>query len=166
MREGLPDTHGPCDICGNSAVRKGSPNRLMRDCPRCGTYAFRSDMANGLPVDWLKVAAAGHMVRLSGWVRDQNDAGSEYVIITRDILRRVSQMRMPRLRDRAGRLLVAIAKEYPNINDIRVLRNFAEEPGLQGRSYSADADTAWVLIKLLTDQGYLRNDSVGAAVFP
>jgi hypothetical protein len=121
-------------------------------------------VANGLPVEWLKNKAPQHFVTLSGWIRDQNDAGTEFVAITPDVLRRVSQMRLPGLRDRAARALVAIATKYPSVESSWTLRGLAEDLELQARSYSADAASAWVVMCLLIEEGYLRNHGGGGGI--
>jgi hypothetical protein len=91
----------PCDICDNQAeysTTRDSPqswSRVIRRCPRCGEYEYDGSAP--------KITSPDEIVRLSGWVREQNAAGIVPVRITPEISRRVSNMRLPRLRERASR---------------------------------------------------------------
>jgi hypothetical protein len=95
------------------------------------------------------------MVRLSGWVRDQNAAGAIPVQLTRTTWRRVTERRPPGLRERTNRALGVIAKEQPDIRKQINLPQKAEHLQLQGATYSQTADEAMQLIYILIDDGYL-----------
>jgi hypothetical protein len=87
-----------CEICGNLAegATIQSPRwREVRRCPRCGEFAF--DGSAGLP----KNPSIDEMVRLSGWVREQNADGVVPAQLTREAWRRAVNRQRPRLRERA-----------------------------------------------------------------
>jgi hypothetical protein len=85
-----------CEICGNEAKPVPAPAMHQgRDCPRCGTFIYSSNTAVG--AGWLKVESPDHMIRLSGWVRDQNAMDNQYPNITMDVSKRVKTMPLPRL---------------------------------------------------------------------
>jgi hypothetical protein len=79
-------------------------------CPRCGAFDF--DISR----PWRRPTSPDEIVRLSGWVHEQNSAGVEYARITPEIVKRVYQMRLPGLRDRAMRTLTyTVAKIGPDL---------------------------------------------------
>jgi hypothetical protein len=142
---------GSCELCGNLAEWNTVPPDwpLRRTCPRCGVFEL-----DYLPLPRL---SPDEMVRLSGWVRDQNAAG---VVprITPEILRRVTHKRPPGLRERANRALGVIARRHPNVREIINLTYVVTELELLGVTYSQTADEATQLIEILLDDGYLRWD--------
>ena len=143
--------YGPCEICGNKAEFKTLPPNwpLQRSCPRCGSFEI-----DELP-PWPK-PTPDEMVRLSGWVREQNVAGVVPARITPDTLHRVTQMRLPRLRERANRALGVIARRHPNVRNIINLTQVPTEQELQGVTYSSGPDEATLLIDILLDDEYLK----------
>jgi len=97
------------------------------------------------------------MVRLSGWVRETNDAGIEYARITPEIFRRVTQMRVPGLQQRAMRALAHITRKYHERLDVWFLVNGElDDLELQGRTYSRGAQDVTTLLSILVEEGYLR----------
>jgi hypothetical protein len=60
---------GPCEICDNQAEYVLSDFFPGRRCPRCGEFDYDTS------VGWRKITSPDEMVRLSGWVREQNAAG-------------------------------------------------------------------------------------------
>ena len=121
-------------------------------CPRCGT--FECDTESG----WLNVILSEHIVRLSGWIREQNDAGIIYPKITMPISRRIAGMKIPNFRNRANRALLSFARCYPDISKPRSDKDFTFSLDLQGRSYSFDEKSAHVLMVLLKEEGYIHLD--------
>ena len=81
-----------CDICRNQAEYELVPPRVTWRCPRCGVFSY--DSLEGPP----SIRSPDEMVRLSGWVREQNAAGLVPVPITPEMSRRVAQRRRPGLR--------------------------------------------------------------------
>ena len=83
-----------CGICGNQTEYELVPPRVTWRCSRCGAFSY--DSLEGPP----RIRSPDEMVRLSGWVREQNAAGVVPVHITPEIARRVAQMPVPGLRER------------------------------------------------------------------
>lgn len=140
---------GACEICSNQAEYSFSDRFLLWRCPRCGEFEY--DRSVGL----RKITSPDEMVRLSGWVREQNAAG---VVprITPEISRRVAQMRMPGLRERANRALGVIARKYPDLVQPTPFAKIAAGLELQGVTYSRTPGEAMVLTHILWEDGYLR----------
>jgi hypothetical protein len=140
----------PCDIC-NIPAQYIAPGRwrAIRDCPRCGKFEY--DLRAGLP----GTLSPGDMVRLSGWVRDQNAAGAIPVQLTRTTWCRVTERRPPGLRERTNRALGVIARAQPDVRKQINLPQTAESLQLQGVTYSQTSDEAMQLIYILIDDGYL-----------
>jgi hypothetical protein len=148
---------GICNICGNSAAEYGSdPAFPARRCPRCGEFDYDAS------VEWRKMKSSDEMVRLSGWVREQNAAGVAPVRIAPETSRRVTQMRMPGLRERTSRALMKLARDRSD----RVFNrdDAARDPELQGISYSPDEQGVDLLIRILIEEGSLRFTGGSCAV--
>jgi hypothetical protein len=148
--------HGPCEICGNQAQHDRVPGWTQRrSCPRCGMFEYNDAMR------W-PTSSPDEMVRLSGWIREQNAAGVVSVPITREVWRRVSQMPMPGLRERTSRALMKLARDK---SDTRFSRDaVARDPELQGISYSLDEQNVDLLIRILIEENSLRVDGGTCAV--
>jgi hypothetical protein len=148
--------HGPCDICGAEAeygLDWAFPERL---CPRCGHYDYDRSTS------WRKITSPDEMVRLSGWVREQNAAGVVPVRITPEISRRVAQMRTPGLRERTSRALMKLARDRSDAWFIR--DNVARDPELQGISFSLDEQGVDLLLRILIEENSLRLNGGSCAV--
>jgi hypothetical protein len=102
------------------------------------------------------------MVRLSGWVREQNAAGVVPVRITPEISRRVVQMRVPGLRERTSRALMKLARDKSDAWFIR--DDVGRDPELQGISYSLDEQGVDLLIRILIEESSLHLDGGKCAV--
>jgi hypothetical protein len=152
-----------CDICDNQAeystTRDSSQSwsRVIGRCPRCGEFEYDVSVVP-------KIRSPDEMVRLSGWVREQNAAGVVPVRITPEILRRVSNMRLPGLRERASRVLVKLARDRSDALFSRAA--VAQDLELQGRSYSLNEGAVDLLIRILLDDNSLRFDGGSCAVTP
>jgi hypothetical protein len=144
-----------CEICDNLAeeVTIHSPRwREVRRCPRCGEFEF--DGSVGL----RKNPSIDEIVRLSGWVREQNANCVVPAKMTREAWRRAVNRQPPKLRERANRALGVIARRHPNVREIINLAYVVTELELLGITYSQTADEATQLIEILLDDGYLRWD--------
>ena len=139
-----------CDICDNQAeystTRDSSQSwsRVIGRCPRCGEFEYDVSVVP-------KIRSPDEMVRLSGWV-------------TPEILRRVSNMRLPGLRERASRVLVKLARDRSDALFSRAA--VAQDLELQGRSYSLNEGAVDLLIRILLDDNSLRFDGGSCAVTP
>jgi hypothetical protein len=130
------------------------------NCPRCGIYAVSYADDEVIKRRFQQE----EIVRLSGWVREQNAAGVVPVRITPATSRRVVQMRMPGLRERASRVLVKLARDR---SDSLFLRDaVTRDPELQGISYSLDEQGVDLLIRILIDDNLLRYTGQSCAVTP
>jgi hypothetical protein len=148
----------PCDICDNQAEYELVPPRVTWRCPRCGVFSY--DSSEGPPA----IRSPDEMVRLSGWVREQNTAGVIPVRITPEISRRVAQMPVPGLRERASRVLVKLARDRSDALFSRAAVGHDLE--LQGRSYSLNDEAVDLLIRILLDDNSLRYDGGSCALTP
>ena len=150
-----------CDICRDPRAEYDSSSPFpRRRCPRCGDFDF------DLSLGWAKIESLDHMVRLSAWVRDQNVAGVVPVRITPEISHRITQMPLPKLRERADLALCVIARKYPDLENPTPLLGMAADKELLALTYSAATVDASTLISILLEDGYLRGllePSVGKA---
>jgi hypothetical protein len=151
-------TKQPCPICTMIAdvQQLAAQNHFI--CPRCGRFV--QDLGSG-GIGWLDVKSVDHRVRLSGWIREENDRGGN-PLIAPELSRRIADMALPRLVERASRVLAFVAKEAPDIEAWYDLRAFAANEELQARSYSKDASDAIVPLRLLAHQGLLDEGGSGA----
>ena len=104
--------------------------------------AFDYDSSAG----WLKISSPDEMVRLSGWVREQNAAGVVPVRIYPETSRRVVKMPMPGLRERSSRALIKLARDKSDALFIRDAVGHDLE--LQAISYSLDEQGVDLLIRI------------------
>ena len=141
---------GRCEICGNRAEYVPSDFFPGRRCPRCGEFDY--DTTEG----WRKINSPDEMVRLSGWVREQNAAGVVPVRIRPEISRRVIQMRLPGLRERSSRVLAILARDYCRPGATIVVDTVAQDPELQGVSYSRNEHELLLLLNVLESDGCLQ----------
>jgi hypothetical protein len=80
---------GICNICSNLAEYGSDPAFPSRRCPRCGEFDYDAS------VGWREINSPDEMVRLSGWVREQNTAGLVPVRITPETARSRSATASP-----------------------------------------------------------------------
>jgi hypothetical protein len=141
-----------CPICGTDAYQ--GPDWAVPDfeCIRCGQFKV-----SDIPQGWLQVKSPDHMVRLSGWVREQNASGN-VPTITPDVSKRISTMSLPRYLDRALKVLKIIAVKYPGLERWSAAREVSEDLDIIAASYSQDATDAYELIQILRDEGFLTYD--------
>jgi nucleoside 2-deoxyribosyltransferase len=138
-----------CPICSGKADAHQSGTETTLSCQRCGRY--RRDEAIG----WFRVSTPDHQVRLSGWVREQNEF-DEIPLIIPDVSRRIGAMRLPKLRDRANRALRVIVQNNSQMNDIIFTESITKSEELLGTTYSINDSETEILLHILLDDGYLR----------
>jgi hypothetical protein len=143
-----------CEICDTQAkysIRHSPlPVLITRCCPRCGDFEF--EQLIGLRT----IVSPDEMVRLSGWVRQQNAAGLVPVRITPQTWHRVAGMPLPGLRERANLALGLIARKHPDVRKVINLPVVAIDLELLGVTYSQTSDAAMQLIHILLEDGYLK----------
>jgi hypothetical protein len=130
-----------CPICDSSAsIMFGSPaNRV--DCVRCGQYE------QGTP--WSNIADIRHRIVLSGWVREQNAAGS-VPSLTKEVIDLVTARPRPDLTSRAMLLLRQIAQLEGALRGGHLSnKQIVESKKTAGITYSLDATEIHVLLQLL-----------------
>lgn len=143
-----------CRICGMDAVQ--GPDWVIQtfDCLRCGQYQFDST------VGWLEVKSPQHMVRLSGWTREQNAAGIT-PNITPDVSRRVAAMALPSLRERARKALKIVTKEYGDLHSWYDPQDIARTNyEMLGSTYSLEPSEVLDLFEILFFEGLLLSSNV------
>jgi hypothetical protein len=101
------------------------------------------------------VTSPDQMVRLSGWVREQNAAGN-VPIITPDVSKRIENMPLPRYRERALKALKVIATKWPALEGWSTQAKATNDLELLGVSYSVSPDDALVLLHVLSTEGFLN----------
>ena len=140
-----------CVICKNEKAEFGrNYARISVRCPRCGNFQFNPEAG------WLEINSLNHMVRLSGWVRQQNNAGDQSPKISLEKSRQIGEMLLPGFRERALQALIVIAREWANLTSWTHAAEICSSLELLGRSFSVDHDAAYVLIKVLTALGFLE----------
>lgn len=146
----------PCEICDNQAQYVPSDFFPGRRCPRCGEFDYDTT------VGWRKLNSSDEMVRLSGWVREQNAVGAVPVRITPETSRRVAQMPMPGLRERTSRALIKLAKD--KLDALFIRDAVSHDLEMQAISYSLDEQGVDLLIRILIEEGSLRFTGGSCAV--
>lgn len=153
----LPDPNR-CPICGDRATQRSDGVFVEWHCPRCGIFDYQQVGGR-----WRTVRTPDQMVRLSGWVREQNAAGITCVRIRPETAARVMQGRIPGLRERSSRVLALLAKRHPRTGDALSRNDLVGDPEIQGVSYSRDQREVLTLLDLLEDDCLLRPLPVGTA---
>ena len=146
-----------CVICRNEATDRpiGSSKHWYHtvECPRCG--AFDYDFGAG-----VKINSPEELVLVSGWVREQNLAGIERPLITRETVARVTGLTRPLLRERAPRDLAELCARSPGGRYVALTwAATARDPELLGRSYSRDEHELRALLRILEDELLIKPEA-------
>lgn len=96
-----------CKICDGAAESDQDPYFPTFTCHRCGRFDYPATTLRFEP------SSKTHQLLLSAWVREQNAAGIAIARINPDTFRRLENMRLPQLRERANRVLRIFARKYP-----------------------------------------------------
>jgi hypothetical protein len=145
-----------CPICRNGSERLSDGVFVEWRCPRCGTFDYQE-----MGVGWRRVRSPEQMVRLSGWVREQNAFGVIPARITPESAARAMSMRLPGLQERSMRVLAVLVKRYPRANYTIEVSDVTGDLEIQGVSYSQDRDEVVTLIEILGDARYLKYPQKG-----
>jgi hypothetical protein len=124
--------------------------RPGRECSRCGEFRFDA-ISGGLRSDtpWFSDRENDEMVRLSGWIREQNVAGNVPTLTDADVTRVIAIPR-PDLRTRGMFALREIAKmDGALVGRYLANRQIVGNKKLLGVSYSLDVEEFQVLLQLL-----------------
>jgi hypothetical protein len=149
---------GTCQICGHPADHSDDEHISTVRCPRCGRYQVHATRPP------LKIETPDHMVRLSGWVREQNAAGIEVSDITPEVSRAVAQRPLPGLKERSDRVLAFLARDFPRPELYFVPDAIAHSPELQGVAYCRDHRDATLLLHILEDEHFVRGGASGMSL--
>lgn len=143
-----------CLICHLSARWQAKAGYNSHDCPRCGKYELP------VPGEW-DIVRPDQQVRVSSWIRAQNAVGIT-PFIKLDTLRRVRDIPIPALRERANILLMALISRFPRFNDTFVISSLCDDLALQAQTYSADTrELNDLFAVLLYNDGYVDVRSSG-----
>jgi nucleoside 2-deoxyribosyltransferase len=137
-----------CPICGVQATYGGLPGVDGGEwlCSRCGKF-----QVTGTAESILRNGTRFPRTAISGWIRDQNRAGIVPTIHS-DNLNALASLRVPPLRERLDRYLIAAASMSKMLG-----ADFdASDQFLIGSTYS-DASEMGFLVRCLEDEGALRH---------
>lgn len=145
----------PCVICVTTQAQTLSAagyDGLHQNCPRCGEFKISGSM--------LAIMSGGvgdeRRAKLSGWVRDQNRAGTTPEInsyIYKSILARP----IPSVADRATRLLIEAAQGQTELG----ARFNINEPRFLAATYSANSNDLYFLMRLLERRELIEHQAMG-----
>ena len=143
--------HRNCPICRNDAEYVGDGVFDAFRCPRCGNFDYQVSLG------WREISSLDDMVRLSGWVREQNLAGIGYARITHEIAARVFRMPLPRLRERALRLLAQLAAQSLTGSYVAIqFTSTVHDLALHGKTYSRDSAEMGTLLRVLESAEFIK----------
>ena len=135
-----------CFICGlenQKSENAGKFEQVRVDCERCGTFVWEPSQALA---SLAQPKTNDERVNLSAFVREQNAVGIT-PLLTAEVMGLVKRRRRPRLRERASRVLTAIAEAVgSNLSETLIV---SENSLIQAVSYSADENELSVLLELL-----------------
>jgi hypothetical protein len=141
---------GDCEVCGNQ-LKQVSPDwaHVGRECPRCGHF-YIDTISDGLreKFEFFGFENKEQMVRLSGWIREQNAAGVAPTL-TREVIARVIAKPRPDLRTRAMMALRELSKREDALLGARMPRGLTENKSLHGITYSEDGKDIYGLLRYL-----------------
>jgi hypothetical protein len=148
-----------CPICGNGEAKELRPSDAFDgsecDCPRCGRYSITGTAV----ATWGASGASPRQVaNASGWIREHQG-----VRIGSEDIQSLLAVEPPSVAERADRLLVAIAQEFPDLGHIFQIAYRA--PVLLGTSWSAGSDEVVYLLNeyLAEAAGFLKNQGIVGA---
>jgi hypothetical protein len=114
-----------------------------------------------MPTDhWFNDGDRTKMVRMSGWVREQNAAGS-VPTITRDVFRRVIATPIPDLRWRSRMALKLVAEKVGLVASNFQFDVIYSDPKLLGATYSYDHQELALLVRILMNEQFIEQSENG-----
>jgi hypothetical protein len=100
---GMVITPGKCPICASSANVQESTERVLVVCPRCGSFALTSTARKSMPTP-----SEEEIPKISGWIRENQDT-----TIRVEHLPTLNALRMPSVAEKAQRILLRLARNFP-----------------------------------------------------
>lgn len=144
----------PCEVCTKEQAmcRPVNFDGIHQICPRCGEFNLSGTAGTVL----RRGIGAGKRALLSGWVREQNTAGS-IPMITTYVLESVLQRPLPAVAERAFMLLKEAEKGLSSLGDTFNIN----EPRFLAATYSADTNDVVYLVNVLKAQGMMDFKAMG-----
>jgi hypothetical protein len=145
-----------CEICRSDLVHVGTDWAVAgRECPRCGQFQIDTTSGNiRADQEWFSDAEVEKMVRLSGWVREQNRAGV-VPTLTGEIVNRVIARSRPDLPSRSMILLKIMVLEMGGATKDFVYDLITQNPEILGSSYSQTPEEVRLLLRILESERYV-----------
>jgi hypothetical protein len=142
----MPDKD-PCELCGTEAetfVPRGGYDGIQQRCPRCGDFKLaRATMIRRVP--------PSDKVKLSGWVRDQNQLG-EVPELTSDRINLIAASPLPGIVERADRLLGYAIRNQSTLGEPFNI----DRSDFLAVTYSKDSDELVYLARFLNEEGLIN----------
>lgn len=137
-----------CEVCTKEQARTLPVNfdGIHQNCPRCGEFKLSGTAGSVL----RRGLGESNRAILSGWVRDQNNAGA-VPMITTTVLENLLQRSIPPVTERAFALL---AEAERGLTELGASFNI-NEPRFLASTYSANLEEVLFLVKVLKEQGFM-----------
>jgi hypothetical protein len=102
----------PCEICKMSNQKSSTDGDFFShfDCERCGTYTLPNESSNQ-----IRNLTKNNKTLLSGWIREQNNAGLDFVKLDKITLEAVLTQGIPDYQTRFNNLLSYLVKKCPEL---------------------------------------------------
>ena len=143
-----------CEVCAQeeAGYRPDHFDGVHQRCPRCGEFKL-----SGTAGSMLRTGIGGaKRARLSGWVREQNNAGSVPMITTNVLENVFKQSNLP-IADRAFLLLREAERGLTSLG-----ANFKiNHPRFIAATYSTAQDEVFYLFRMLKELGYMDARAMG-----
>lgn len=139
-----------CSICRTSSVEslERDGDRMRQNCRRCGEFVL-SEMT----VIILSQCTDEDRVKLSGWIRNQNQIG-DVPRIDNAWIKRIIGRPIPGVVERANRVLAFAVSLQATLNSTF---NFLGKPAFEAISYSQNMKEVHYLINFLVQEGFLEH---------
>lgn len=138
----------PCEVCTKEQAKTLPVNfdGIHQACPRCGEFKLSGTAGSVLR------RSVGNSKRaiLSGWVRDQNNAGA-VPMITTTVLENLLQRSTPPVAERAFALLQEAERGLTGLGASFNIN----EPRFLAATYSTNSEDVVFLVKALEEQGFM-----------
>jgi len=145
----------PCVVCATTqAETQSTPgyDGVHQICPRCGEFKISgstlASMSSGVGEE--------KRAKLSGWIRDQNSAGTTPEINSY-IYKRIISRPIPSVADRAKRLLIEAAHGQTELG----ARFNITEPRFLAATYSSNENDLYFLMRLLEQRDLIEHSASG-----
>lgn len=144
----------PCEVC-NKQQAESKPvqfDGVHQVCPRCGEFKISGSAGATL----RRGIGPAKRALLSGWVREQNNAGA-IPMITTHVLDSVFQRSVLPVAERAFSLLKEAERGLSALGE----RFNINEPRFLAATYSADVNDVMYLARTLQDDGFVDSSGIG-----